>query len=188
MQKFITLFALLLALATGATNALQCLTCDSATDPSCGYSQNDTVSVPVVECDAAVGQCFIANVDAETDRIVRGCNTAASNTNYCDQFGCFLCPEDQCNDQQYIEERCTSCVSDPSNNFCEWNVEANNEAVICPDTTAERSGCFLQIQGSVYTRDCVANLTDEMFESCQSGDDCKICHGDNCNKKGRNGD
>lgn len=175
---------LLLALNIAATSALQCLSCDSATEPGCGYSHNDTVSVTVIECAETVGQCFIATIDEDTYRVVRGCNDLLGST-ICGQFGCELCPTDQCNDMQVIQESCISCVSDPENTFCEWNVIANNEPVICPDTTEERSGCFLQVKDNVYTRDCVANLDDEEFENCRSGDgDCKICKGNDCNRKG----
>lgn len=180
MEKLVLLF---LAIAVGTTHAIRCLSCDTATESSCAYSHNDTLTVPTVECAAEVGQCFVSVIDAETNRVFRGCRDEQGDQ-YCMDYGCFNCPWDDCNDIQYIEEKCTSCTSNSANNFCEWNVADNMAPVICPDTTEERSGCFLQIKGNQYTRDCVANLDDEAYENCVSGDDCKICKGDNCNSKG----
>lgn len=182
--KYAVSLSLLTFVITG-TSALQCLQCDSETEPSCGFSHNDTLSVPVVQCAEEVQQCYVAKITSDIgDRFIRGCYAES----VCTDFGCFLCPWDDCNDIQYIEEKCTSCISDPSNNFCEWDVESNNEPIICPDTTLERSGCYLQIKDSVYTRDCVANMDEEMYEACQSADDCKICQGENCNSKGGGGE
>lgn len=181
--KYAVSLSLLTLVVTG-TSALQCLQCDSETEPSCGFSHNDTLSVPVVQCAEEVQQCFVSKITS--DRIIRGCREESMT--YCADFGCFLCPWDDCNDIQYIEEKCTSCISDPSNNFCEWDVESNIEPIVCPDTTLERSGCYLQIKDSVYTRDCVANMDEEMYEACQSADDCKICQGENCNSKGGGGE
>lgn len=178
------LVLLFLALAVGSTHAIRCLSCDTATDSACAYAQNDTLTAEIVECAADVTQCFVSVIDAETDRVFRGCRNAQGDQ-YCMDFGCFNCPWDDCNDIQYIDETCTSCISSSENNFCEWNVAEKMEPVICPHTTEKRSGCYLQIQGNQYTRDCVANLDDEAYEKCQSGADCKICKGKNCNSKGR---
>lgn len=183
MEKLLAVAVLLLSTVAVGTEALRCLSCDSTTDSSCGYSHNVTLSVPVVECPEGVGQCLIANIDTESNHIVRGCLTEGSTI--CRDFGCFLCPDDLCNDMQYVEETCISCVTDPLTSLCEWPEADKLESFVCPDTTESRSGCFLQIKDNVYTRDCVANLSDDEFENCQSGDgDCKICKGNNCNIKG----
>lgn len=178
MQKSIKVIVLLLALATVGTEALQCLTCDTLTDPSCGFSHNEVVSVPVVQCGGGATSCYTTNLSE--NRTVRGCYDSFP----CGVTGCDMCFSDNCNDQQSITETCTSCVTNPLNNFCEWNVAATNTPIICPHTTWERSGCYLRIQDNVYTRDCVANLSDELFEECKAGEVCKICKGDNCNSKG----
>lgn len=182
--KYAISLSLLTVLISG-TSALQCLQCDSDTEPSCGFSHIITLSSPVVQCAEGVQQCYVSKITSETgDRFVRGCY----NEDICSDFGCFLCLEDNCNNIQYIEEKCTSCMSDPLNNFCEWDVVSNNEPITCPDTTLERSGCYLQIKDGVYTRDCVANMDEAMYATCQSADDCKICQGENCNSKGGGGE
>lgn len=182
MQKTVAIIVLLATLVVSNTSALRCLSCDSATDPSCGYSHNDTLGVPVIDCPVGVGQCYISNINPDTNHIVRGCRLEDNVA--CGDFGCFLCPTDNCNDMQYLEETCTSCETDPTNALCEWNVADNHNPIVCPETTFERSGCYLHIEGGKYKRDCVANLDEEMYEKCLSGDDCKICKGNNCNSKG----
>lgn len=174
---------ILLALAIASSSALLCLSCDSAIDSYCGYLLNETLTVPVVPCDQGFDKCHTSNIDPETNRIIRGCYNPSIFS--CAELDCFLCDTNSCNDIQLIEEKCVSCVSDPTNTHCEWDVATHNEPIVCPETTADRAGCFLQIKDNQYTRGCVASLDVDEYQGCVGGQDCKICQGNNCNSKGR---
>lgn len=179
MREIIILVVLVSVLVPGLT-ALRCFECDTETHPSCAYSQNTTSPVPSVDCGEETDQCYISLLDPETNRVVRGCR----NDEHCAEVGCFLCPWDDCNYEQFITEKCISCVTNPENSHCEWGVETHFEPQVCPETTLERRGCFLHIKDNVHTRDCVANMSDEMYDECQSEDYCKICTTDGCNSQG----
>lgn len=168
------------AILPGITTLI-CFSCDSLTHPGCGYEVNVTsFTIPTVECDDDT-QCYVSQIDRATKRVVRGCRVYS----HCELYGCLLCPDDYCNFDQEIVERCISCTSDSTTSDCEWNVASNYQTSRCPDTTDDKGGCYLQIKDNIYTRDCVANLDDETIEECKNGQDCKICSGDGCNSKGR---
>lgn len=179
MEKLNKILPILLLLAVSSANALQCYTCDSTTDPTCAFNQNSPAKLQ--ECAAGVTECYVSLRDKEANIVIRGCKTTANTI--CDEHGCDVCTEDQCNGQQFFEETCIACESNVENTNCEWNVAANNVPIVCPGTTADRSGCYLQVKDKHYTRGCVSQLEAIELANCQAGEYCKTCQGNNCNAK-----
>lgn len=95
---------------------------------------------------------------------------------------CERCTWPNCNKRELEKEHCIVCSSeDEDNNYCKYGptLEMRQQ---CP-ASLKLHGCYLSY-GDVTTRGCVSQLDAEQRNECNDlNSQCKICHGDVCNKK-----
>lgn len=182
----IPVIVLVLVLTVHSAAALRCHQCNSALDYGCAYRQPE--SLPGIECSANVQACYTATKAGPTaDQIIvtRGCHDNQVPLSECDPAtaACQTCPTNDCNAAQQVAETCIDCQSNDVNLDCFWTVTGPGTA--CPATEYETSGCYLMKgAGGAVTRGCVANLQAADLAACKAGgDECKICHGNDCNIK-----
>lgn len=126
-------------------DSISCQTC-TKDDVNCGYLQDNRLNEKV--CEALLGRenyCFSFSNGSD---VARGClNTyhdikvqCMKNEMTAGYVGCLSCHEDSCNSQQIVEEKCIVCEN------CN-NVAENPPPTTCPETTYDKSGCYLSNKG-----------------------------------------
>ncbi|CRL00354.1 CLUMA_CG013627, isoform A, partial [Clunio marinus] len=164
--------------------SVKCITCSSDEDIACGYSQIDMRNSK--NCEALIEQenlCFAFNNETN---FLRGClNDYPELKPSCEENSedCQICDGDLCNFMVIAEELCYICDSTEDENCAD--VSSSPAETLCGEVPFDKSGCYLSISngdGNIK-RGCVNSLSDDEIIECQTGQDCKICHGNMCNVK-----
>jgi hypothetical protein len=130
---------------------ISCYTCDSATDPTCGFTQEDLDKTEL--CYALLGRENFCFAHSNGSRYVRGClNDFPDYKSTCreNNENCQICDDFDCNSMKTIEETCVTCDSTIDDN-CK-NLLAIQTPTLCGEGSIDKSGCYLYDKGN-----CVAS-------------------------------
>lgn len=159
-------------------NSLSCISCDSQVDSWCPYMDK-----------TASRQCPIeqscVTITHSNGGVFRGC-LYDNNLQCAGAKSCDICDTDLCNSDQPIPTSCIVCDSTIQSVGCDSAVDMSFSRE-CPKSIEARIGCYNMVNpdNKMTERGCLATLLEpEKLSKCQKGDNCKICQGDNCNKKG----
>lgn len=160
-----------------------CLQCDSRLDRNCLIEPE---LVANQTCRNYLDKCY---THFENNIVLRGCLSEAPteirtkcNAN---NLSCTVCNGDGaneiCNGIGVGDERCYVCDSiDPN---CAKNVNVTM-STLCGSVKDASWGCFLDIRNNSVVRGCVSSLNAiELSDCTENPDNCKICTGNNCNRK-----
>lgn len=161
----------------------QCHVCNSTDSVNCIRAPS---IFPVTICSNYLDDCF---THVRNDTVARGCVLQSDseviaqdcqnkvNTDYCDR-----CRDGKCNDHTVEGEFCVTCDSNIDPN-CRTNLTL---AMRTQCTLAVRPmGCYrFEDDGDLVKRGCVSDVRRDERDMCRrQGDECKVCLGDDCNRK-----
>lgn len=126
---------------------IDCVTCSSDDDPSCGYTKEE--SAPSKLCEEILGRENLCFAYGNETYFVRGClndfpelkPACAENSEECQ-----ICDEDSCNVMKIVEEHCYMCESE-TDPFCE-NAAEYITSTLCGEGPLNKSGCYLSDKGN----------------------------------------
>lgn len=158
---------------------MNCVTCDSRTDPNCLVPNNNTKTE----------QCVDPNSKCYTYAVRSMCKRGCSDDGYYNPLQSETkfeeCSNPLCNNFA-IENTCIHCLSDYELE-CRSN-PGSLEKKICSlnaPSQSNHSACFVEkMKGDWLRRGCVNDLRNDKQKNClDSASNCEICFGQNCNQK-----
>lgn len=159
--------------------SLNCVNCNSQVDRWCPFLDNSVTR----QCD--IGQSSCVTITHLNGEVSRGC--LFDETSQCsDVQSCTICNFDLCNSDQPVPTRCVVCDSRVHSVGCATAVDMSF-SLECPNSIQAKTGCYTwkNPENDLVERGCLATLLEpENLSTCEGGEICKICQGDNCNRKG----
>lgn len=160
----------------------RCLDCDSRVDINCLLPELASIKT----CRNYADKCF---THFDNNHVVRGClsdaPTAIATKCQSNSLSCNLCNSNNteiCNGNTMGgDERCIVCDSrtDP---LCEQHLNVTMSQM-CGSAKDNAAGCFLRVANGTISRGCASTLNEVELNDCNAGGDCKLCYGQNCNRK-----
>jgi hypothetical protein len=127
----------------GGYSNIECLSCSSIHDPSCGYFLPLNRPMSTHTCADLINRDNFCVSFKNGSSYHRGCLSDFQQISVASCMArddCEICDDNYCNNEQLVIESCYQC--DSSVEGCRDGNVFREKAAICRDVTVERTGCF----------------------------------------------
>ncbi|XP_031624827.1 uncharacterized protein LOC116341726 [Contarinia nasturtii] len=170
---------------------LSCMSCTETETKECAFGQDSSKAI-ACENQVVFGDketCFtrFVNDTQNVYHVTRGCTLDSnSEVDWCkDEVGCKKCSEPGCNNENARWSFCIHCSS-VMNGDCAIISKLDDYTVKCEHSSYpfSKRGCYTDKRDGKINRGCIADLSAEYYQRCQSDNEtCKLCTENNCNKE-----